>query len=433
VNQPRRDLESEKALLGVLLIKPELIPHINEIIKTKEYFYNTQNKYIWDLIREMIDKELPLDDFSINNEIKKGKYKDKIDFDYISKLVTIVPSTEHWKYYTEQVVDCWRARELEKKCLIATNQLQKLEDTRKVWIELVDKLPAIFSQEERDDYTVHDLMQKIADAEAGKVKLGYSWGLEALDRRLGNMQPGTIHVIAGRPGHCKTSLALQIADALTKEGTRVLYESLEMSKAAIDMRRLSRLSGISLYDLKNGRVSDRWDKLNTTGEELFNKQKYFLVKDKKYKTADDIALDIKIAHDLYGIEVFILDHWHRVIMPMQGHDNYLHRAESSFEKIISTCTNKKITPIIVAQLSRESARRATQESLPILTDIRELGRIEEAADTVIFTHWGYKFTKREDKESRDNLVIRIAKARDGGEDDIRIDFDYRTLTFRGEL
>lgn len=41
-----------------------------------------------------------------------------------------------------------------------------------------------------------------------------SWGLSELDRLVGGMRPGNVYILGGRPGHGKTSLALQVARGL---------------------------------------------------------------------------------------------------------------------------------------------------------------------------------------------------------------------------
>lgn len=426
----RYDLEAENTLLGAIILKPKIMAYASLLVKKPDYFYSPQNRLLWILFQKMIDQKLEMNDFTIKVEMEKSGYGDKIDFNHVSQLTLKLIITDNWENYANQIVECFRARELAKSCYEILNSIEEKKETKPLWIDIINKFPKIYRDEKEYIYTVHDLIDEIEKAEKGIKPIGILLNYEPLDSRLGRIVPGTINIIAGRPGSCKTALALQLADSLAINKHKVLYDSLEMNAKNLYMRRLARRTGITYSDIKYGNVKKRWDIIHAISAEMYENDKCLKFKDKKYNTSDEIVSDIKIAHDLHGIEVFILDHWHRVILPI-SHDSYIHRAEKAFEKIISTCANNNITSIILAQLSRESARRTTHNDAPILSDIRDLGRIEEVADTVIFTHWQYKATNK--KEDRKKINLRIAKSRDGDIDDSLVNYQPEIFKFGGEI
>ena len=95
-------------------------------------------------------------------------------------------------------------------------------------------------------------------------------GIYGLDKLLGGLRPGTLNVIAARPGMGKTSLAVQIAYNMAYSGKRVAFFSLEMSEKYIKDR-IHKAFGknnelpIDIYD--NGFVSAGYicEKVKTLG------------------------------------------------------------------------------------------------------------------------------------------------------------------------
>src|SRR5699024_10763911 len=64
--------------------------------------------------------------------------------------------------------------------------------------------------------------------EKGALAVGLPTGIHTLDKLLGGLQKG-IHLIAAEPGQGKTTLSLQIARNVAKQGVPVLFVSFEES------------------------------------------------------------------------------------------------------------------------------------------------------------------------------------------------------------
>ncbi|MBI4243905.1 MAG: DNA repair protein RadA [Planctomycetes bacterium] len=62
-------------------------------------------------------------------------------------------------------------------------------------------------------------------------------GIEEYDRAIGGgLVPGSVHLLGGDPGIGKSTLTLQIADQLSKNGHKILYVSAEESAAQLKIR-----------------------------------------------------------------------------------------------------------------------------------------------------------------------------------------------------
>src|SRR5260370_40411792 len=95
--------------------------------------------------------------------------------------------------------------------------------------------------------------------QGGNAVVGMPSGLADLDRRTDGIHRGELSILAGRPGMCKTGLAVHVALSAAAAGFRVIYWSGEMTAVALAQRALTaiayKLSGarIAYGDLRNGR------------------------------------------------------------------------------------------------------------------------------------------------------------------------------------
>ena len=81
--------------------------------------------------------------------------------------------------------------------------------------------------------------------------------------------------------------------------------------------------------------------------------------------------------------------------------------------------------ILLSQLSRASETR--QDKMPILSDLRETGDIEQDADVVAFVHREEYYNQT--TENRGKAEIKIAKNRDGAVGKFTLNWDSATTTF----
>ena len=102
------------------------------------------------------------------------------------------------------------------------------------------------------------LPQVLADAEArrlqreatGRAVLGVPTGLAQLDSLLGGLNDG-LHLLAGPPGMGKTTLALQIAAAATRE-VPVVVVTFEHAPANLTLKLLCARAGVNPRDVQRG-------------------------------------------------------------------------------------------------------------------------------------------------------------------------------------
>ena len=396
----RSNFDAEVAVLGSVLTDRKSFAAASEKILSVTYFYWEKHRMVWDAIQKLILDDEPIDIITVSENLKLEIGLGKISASFICDLIDHVPTSNNCGYYAELVAEEYRAREIIRSYTNGISELQEAALSRDIWEKTSNNTSGLF-REQKEYYTIDILEQELSEP---KPAWGKHWGVEALDCEIGQFPAGAIIVIGGRPGHMKTTLAIQLMDSWALMGESVFFQSMEMTSREIDLRRLSRFSEIPLWKIKQGGHN-----IKSAVDEIKIREKHFIVSDSAGLTPDEVVLNIRIAHEKHGITFFVLDHFHRLVFS-KTKGEHRHLMEEGFEKIVSACKNKKITPVILAQLNR-GIENSEGDREPKLSDLRECGRLEEAATNVLLMWWNFKKTQNE----RDKGEIKIfnAKSRDG--------------------
>jgi replicative DNA helicase len=226
---------------------------------------------------------------------------------------------------------------------------------------------------------------------------------QALNDIIGGLRPGALYVVGARPSVGKSVIALNLAQELTKHGS-VAFSSLEMSNHDLQVRAVS-----ADLNLDIGRLVEK--KL-TPGD-------WAKIRDRRARWADvPLAVD-----DRSGVTITDIKRYARSVnrrIPLAGIVvDYLQlmnqphtdkRARHEFVADMSRqlkilAMDMQIPVIALSQLNRASEAR--QDKMPMLSDLRESGAVEQDADVVILLH------REIMGENRDDLSMLVAKNRHG--------------------
>lgn len=231
--------------------------------------------------------------------------------------------------------------------------------------------------------TQAEIFDEVVDALERGVEPGLRTGYADLDEVTGGLRPGTLTVIGARPGVGKTVLAGCIADNVgARQGLPVLFASLEMTAEELMHRRMAARARVPLHSITNGKLTEPdWDRIAAA---------------RPYLTGSAIVVDdepdVPLAHvtaRLRGMErdgnaarLLVIDYLGLLKEP---------KAESrqvAVAQMARECKNiarrYKIPVLLLVQLKREVEHR--QGKVPVLSDLRESGEIEAAADIVLLLH-----------------------------------------------
>jgi len=220
---------------------------------------------------------------------------------------------------------------------------------------------------------------------AGAAMTGTPTGFKDLDSMTGGLQPGNLIVIAARPSMGKSCLVTNIAEnAAIKHGKPVALFSLEMSETELARRFIASQASVKGDDLSKGRVPEAtWPKIVAASSKLARAPLWI-------DDSGDIGmLEIRAkARRLYsqnpgGLGLVIVDY----LQLLRAESRSENRAEiiGQMSRGLKMLARELDVPVIaLSQLNRSVESR--NPKIPLLSDLRESGAVEQDADVVIFIY-----------------------------------------------
>jgi len=251
-------------------------------------------------------------------------------------------------------------------------------------------------------------------------------GFPALDELLGGLQRSDMIVLAARPSLGKSSLALSVArNAALEQGAQVAFFSLEMSKEQLVQRLLSGETAVDskrvrlrqYTPVQERRVMDATGRLS--GASIY-------IDDSPTLRAIEMRSKARRLHYERGIDLIIVDY----LQLVRGDSRVENKVQEITEisRALKALARELNAPLIaVSQLSRAVEQRTPH--IPMLSDLRESGSIEQDADVVMFIYRDDVYYTRQDWEKHNPekpypegiASIIVAKHRNGpiGQRDLR--------------
>src|SRR3989344_1777626 len=264
---PPQHIDSEKALLGAIMIRPDTFHDIIDII-SQEAFYSERHRLIYKSMLELFSKNEPIDLLSLSSKLKDQNLLEQVGgASYLSELVSGVPSAANARHYASLVQKKYMLRGLieagEYIAELGYNEADDLDETldkaeKKVYdVTEVSTIHKFTSLRE----TLSEAWERLERLSASKDQLrGVPTGFKELDNLLAGFQKSDLIIIAARPSMGKTALALDIArQSAIKHNTVVGIFSLEMSSQQLVDRMVAAEAHVNSWSLRTGKIHDGED------------------------------------------------------------------------------------------------------------------------------------------------------------------------------
>src|SRR3989344_5905448 len=215
---PPQNVESEKALLGSIMLKPEGMHDIIDIA-SGDAFYAEKHRIIFDCMFELFSKGDPIDLLSLSSRLKERKQLERAGgSSYLAELVNVVPSASNLKHYADLVQKKYMMRSLiEAADTISqlgydeSRDLEEVLDEAEKSIYAVTETPTLHKFVDLRD-TLGEAWERLDRLHKAKDELrGIRTGFRDLDNMLAGLQKSDLIILAARPSMGKTALALDIA------------------------------------------------------------------------------------------------------------------------------------------------------------------------------------------------------------------------------
>ncbi len=429
---PPQDLESEKALLGSLLLSSDALFEISDIVSAKS-FYAAKHQIIYECIEQLVNNKEPVDILTVSAALRASKDFDQIGgAPYLSELLGLVGSAANIKYYAQIV----RKKELLRRLIEASTHITEnaydendsletvLEEAERSIYEITTKggsSDRLIAFQEMIDET-WSRIEKMSEKDGGMR--GTPSGFKELDHKLSGFQPSDLIILAARPSVGKTSLALDFArNAAVKHGIPVAIFSLEMSKEQLVDRMLSAQSQVDSWKLRTAKLSldEEFQRLQQGMHELMKAPIY--VDDKAANSILNMRSTLRRLSTDKPIGLIIVDYL-QLMSTSRQYDNMVNQVTEISRSLKGLAKEFNAPVIALSQLSRAVEARGGK---PRLSDLRDSGSIEQDADVVMFIHREDKYG--ENTERKNIVEILIEKHRNGPTGMVELYFDDKKTSF----
>jgi replicative DNA helicase len=435
---PPQNLEAEQSLLGGILIDPEAVNKVVDVVSPED-FYRDDHKRLFELILDLYDRNDPIDIITVSSLARDKGVIEKIGGNtYLNALVDSMPTSANIVQYAKMV----REKSLLRRLMLAATQI--VEKGYEVDVDVEDYLDvaeqAIFQIAERkfrpSFYPIKDLVMENVKTierlcEKKQAVTGVATGYVEIDRMTGGLQPSDLIIVAGRPSMGKTSFCLNIAlNVAINNGvsTPVGIFSLEMSKEQLVMRFLSSEAEVEFSKLRSGMVRDtEWPKLSKAAGRLYEAP--IFIDDAPALSVLDLrarARRLKKEHDL---GILVIDY----LQLMRGRTGSLDRREQEISEIsrsLKALAKELNIPVVaISQLNRMVEQRDNKR--PRLADLRESGAIEQDADVIMFIYRDEVYHK--DSKAVGTAEIIIGKQRNGPIGEVVLTFRDKFTKFENNF
>ena len=377
--------ELERAILGALILEPDKLPDVAEIVENSA-FVGANNGKIYDAMLSMLERGDKIDFYTLS---QRPELKDRDMLRYFSELTSAVGSGVNVLDHARQLADTETRRRL---CLFGYELAARaVSDPDGVVDWATSEITAIADRVSRPEdiaplsdvvrATLDDLERRQQARQAGEC-IGIPTGLRRLDALTGGWRGGQLVVLAGRPGTGKSATMLHFARAAAASGVPVCIFSLEMPAGQLAGRMLVGGSGVDSQAFRVGSVDTTgWSQLEQAGAELSAIPVY--LNDRANITIGAIRSQCKAMHRRGRCGMVIIDYLQLLDTSTRNPNSTREREIAAASRSAKLLAKELDVPVILlSQLSRKVEERA--DKTPLLSDLRESGAIEQDADMVLF-------------------------------------------------
>lgn len=409
IRVPPHSQEAEESVIGAMLIDKDAVIAVAEFLASED-FYDERLREVYEACIDLYEERIPIDVLTVTERLKKRKVlKDTGLSSFLAELANKVPTAAHVEHYGRIVKDTATKRSLMS---VASKLVDVSLDEGLGAGEAMDQAEsAIFSLSQKSVSkaftSVRDTLAESFDRldelhKSGGGIRGVPTGFKDMDDALAGLQQSNLLILAARPGVGKTTLAMNIAQYVSVELKRpVGFFSLEMSREELVDRLLVAQADIDAWKLKTGKLSEEdFSKLSDAMGVLAEAPLF--IDDTPALSVLEMRTKARRLQVESGLDLLVVDYLQ--LARSRNLENRVQEVSEISQGMKNLARELKIPVIVLSQLSRAVETRGGNK--PQLSDLRESGSIEQDADVVMFL-W------REDNDSPENMMLDIAKHRNG--------------------
>ncbi|MGK5497563.1 replicative DNA helicase [Streptomyces sp. URMC 125] len=415
---PPQDLDAEQSVLGGMLLSKDAIADVTEILTGSE-FYRPAHQTIYRATCDLYAAGEPADPITVAAELtRRGEIGKVGGPGYLHSLVQAVPTAANAAYYAEIVQEKDRLRQVvETGTRITQLGYAQGADAQEVVDHAASELLGLSAgfdlgrDPEGWDAPMGDLLTDWEDDQASGPAPGLPMPYAELAEMLGT-EAGHLVVIAGRPGMGKSVTLLDIVRHLAiVHDKRAVFVSLEMMRRQLMNRLVAAEATIPLHQLRKHQLdADHWARYHDSRARIAAAPLALVVPPGGITLSQMRARLRKWAIEGRLPAALAVDYL-QIIKPetTTKYGNRTGEVDAIARGLKELAIEFALPVIAAAQLSRQTTSRDSK--IPVLSDLRESGEIEQAADAVVLLHREDYYEPAHERAGELDLIV--AKNRNG--------------------
>jgi replicative DNA helicase len=385
---PPQSLEAERAVLGAILLEPNLLPRAVELLIPEEFYKEAHRKIFAAMIQLFERGEAP-DTIMVAETLRRdGVFEEVGGHTLLATLQEEGTVATQFAAYTAIVREKALLREMIRVAREIVEEGYEENDDVQGLLDRAEQMLFRISQRrfQRSAFPVREIL----DAAIKHIEMlyhrkeditGLATGFNDLDKMTSGLQRSDFVIIAGRPSTGKTAFALNIAAHAAVELHRpALIFSLEMSKEQLVQRLICAEARVDSRNVRSGFMQQgEWSRIVNAAGRL-HEAPLFIDDTANLSVLEARAKARRIMAE-HRLELVVIDY----LQLMQGRWRAENRQQeiSEISRSLKALAKELNVPVVaLSQLSR--AVEARGEGLPRLSDLRESGALEQDADLIMF-------------------------------------------------
>lgn len=360
--------KDEQALLGCILTSQGGVLDALEVLP--EHFYHFSHRTIAEAALKVYAEGKPVDLITVTKAIPADDLKKIGGHAYITEL-SYYPTLVQAPLILGHLDHALRLRKAQAIQQYLAKNINPDADPDAICDGIKKRLGKLETTTATDNILEHSITairRTLSQIEEGRQEHGIEMPWRAWNRPFGGLHPGTMYVLAGRPGTGKTALMEEMIGACMAQGHPVLVFEKDMSPEKLVERMACRMANVPHYALRNGRINAAQSRQISLMLDLLEKSPLHLYNPGDF-TAERMCGIVRKLVRQKGVKAVFLDHV-QVLKTKAGQ----HREDLTRASILirDCCTSTNVPHIILAHVNRESVGKAgTKPMCPRPEDIKE--------------------------------------------------------------
>lgn len=412
IRLPPHSVAAEQAVIGALLLDgAKLWPLVAPILSAGDFF-RPDHRAVFEAAAQLLAGGSALDVVTMIAHLEARHELEAVGGEaYLIRLVRETATGENIEHYARAIRERAQLRQLADFGRAAEKLAlgDEGESAESIAGLLANQLSAIQQRSSIGGglITIADITRELVDdldaRHAGKR--GLQTGLADFDQLTGGLEPGELTIIAARPGMGKTATLCTIGAHVSREAWVAIF-SAEMPKLQLGRRLLSLLGGPAQDKLRRAErmTQDDWASVTEATGKL--SERHIAIDDRQSPTMEHVRAQCLGFRARYGMGLVMVDY----LQLAQADGDKRHEVLTNVAYAGKALAKELNCPVIMlSQLNRGVESRDNKR--PRMSDLRESGGIEEAADLICML---YREGYYDDRFDMPNVIeCMIEKHRNG--------------------